>query len=482
MAHVRTVTLARVSSKSQEEEGYSLDAQLKLMRQYCREHELKVITEFRISETASKNERRTVFREMLRYIALNNITNLVVEKTDRLTRNFRDAVVVDDWLEADQRRVLHMVKEGLVIHKHSRSDTKLMWNIYLSFAKKYSDNLREEAMKGWNEKLAQGWMPAPPPPGYVTAIEDGKKIHVIDEERAFLVERAFRLYLEPGQSIQTITDEVAMLGLLSRKDRPLVNSAIHRMLRNTFYIGTIHFNGQDYPGAHEPLLEIELFRAVQQKLGGRGQVKVVQHNPLFKGMVRCETCQAVVTWQRQKGQYYGGCQRRNDICKGTRLLRQDRLEEDLLIQLDVIDHNGAGRVRLCTLDEILREHRQPYVGQHRLSVMKMIKQRVRRLEQMEDCLYDDKLAGLISEERYKQKADKLHGELDHLRMRLDRLEQVESQVRVSVDKPTSLCELYASESKVGKRIIMQKLFAITLHNGQARFVSLKDWRSSGIIV
>lgn len=44
--------------------------------------------------------------------------------------------------------------------------------IYLAFAKKHTDNLREEAMKGWAEKLAQGWMPAPPPPGYKTATED----------------------------------------------------------------------------------------------------------------------------------------------------------------------------------------------------------------------------------------------------------------------------------------------------------------------
>ncbi len=201
MGYIKTVTLARVSSRSQEEEGYSLDAQLKLLRQYCSERKLNVIKEFRISETASKNEQRTVFHEMLRYIKQSNVTNVVVEKTDRLTRNFRDAVVVDDWLEVDQRHVLHMVKEGLVIHKYSRSDTKLMWNIYLSFAKKYTDNLREEAMKGWQEKLAQGWMPAVPPHGYKTAIEDSKKIHVIDEERAFLVERAFKLYLLPGQNI-----------------------------------------------------------------------------------------------------------------------------------------------------------------------------------------------------------------------------------------------------------------------------------------
>ena len=75
MANTRTVAFARVSSKAQEEEGYSLDAQLKVLKQYCREHKLDVVTEFRISETASKNERRTVFREMLHYIEKNKITN-----------------------------------------------------------------------------------------------------------------------------------------------------------------------------------------------------------------------------------------------------------------------------------------------------------------------------------------------------------------------------------------------------------------------
>ncbi len=386
MAYIKTVTLARVSSRSQEEEGYSLDAQLKLLRQYCSERKLDVIKEFRISETASKNEQRTVFHEMLRYIKQSNITNLVVEKTDRLTRNFRDAVVVDDWLEVDQRRVLHMVKEGLVIHKYSRSDTKLMWNIYLSFAKKYTDNLREEAMKGWQEKLAQGWMPAVPPHGYKTAIEDSKKIHVIDEERAFLVERAFRLYLEPGQNIQTVTEEVTSIGLVSRKNKPLTQSAIHKMLRNPFYVGTIRFNGQDYPGAHEPLLSTDLFRAVQLKLGERHQTKIIRHNPLFKGVLRCEDCGAVVTWQCQKGRYYGSCQRRTGDCKGRRLLREDRLEESLLTRLGEIDEGSLGPKRLHALIEILHLRQQPYIGDHRLLVMKTIKQQINRMERMEDSL------------------------------------------------------------------------------------------------
>lgn len=473
MANTRTVVFARVSSKAQEEEGYSLDAQLKILKQYCSEHKLNVVTEFRISETASKNERRTVFREMLRYIEKNKITNLVVEKTDRLTRNFRDALVVDDWLEADQQRVLHMVKEGLVIHKHSRSDTKLMWNIYLSLSKKYTDNLREEAMKGWYEKLEQGWMPAPPPPGYKTALADGKKIHILDEERAFLVERAFKLYLDSDQNIQTVTNEVGRLGLTSRKGKPLTKSAIHKMLRNTFYIGTIHFNGKDYPGAHEPLLNNKLFHAVQVKLGERHQTKIIRHDPLFKSMLRCGHCEGVITWQCQKGRYYGSCQRHRQECKGRRLLREDRLEESLLTRLDELDAGSGSLALLHALTDVLQARGRPYIGQHRQLVMKAIEQQLRRLERMEDCLYDDRLAGLVSDEKYKKKLEHLHNEIDYLRIRLSRLEEVEKGISIITERPTSLRKLYDGESKVGRRIIMRELFVITVFDGHVEFATLR---------
>ena len=129
----------------------------------------------KIAETASKQQSRKIFNELLTYLTDNNVYNLTVEKTDRLTRNLRDAVSIDDWLELDKDRMLHAVKENLRLHKESKSDVKFMWNIHLAVAKKYTDNLREEAMKGWAEKLAQGWLPSRPPIGYMTAIQNGKR-------------------------------------------------------------------------------------------------------------------------------------------------------------------------------------------------------------------------------------------------------------------------------------------------------------------
>lgn len=473
-AQNKAVILARVSSRSQEEEGYSLDAQLKLLRRHCDENKLRVVQEFKISETASKNERRDAFRRMLVYVNKNNISNLVVEKTDRLTRNMRDAVVVDDWLEANEFRRLHMVKEGLLIHKHAKSDAKLMWNIYLAIAKKYTDNLREEAMKGWAEKLAQGWMPAVPPPGYKTVTENHKKIHVIDEGRAFIVERAFRLYLEPDQNINTVTAEIANCGLVTRKGRPLYRTAVHKMLHNPFYVGIIRFNGRDYPGAHEPLLSRDLFDAVQQKLGDGYNERRVEHNPLFKGMLRCTTCGAYITWQLQKGRYYGACQRRNDACKGRKLLREDRVEDQLLVMIDEVDSGRTGARLFLRVTKMLESRSYPYIGQHRTLIIKHIKQRISRLERIEDNLYEDRLAEHIDEQRYAQKTASIQGELIILRKRLDLLQDVEDKTYAEEAKPTTLRELYLSESKNRKRLIIHEIFRPQIHDGRVVFVPITN--------
>lgn len=475
MANAKTVALARVSSKAQEDEGYSLDAQLKLIRRYCKDNKLDVISEFRISETASKNEQRSVFREMLKYINKNNATHLVVEKTDRLTRNLRDAVVIDDWLDGNEFRRLHMVKENLVVHKNAKSDEKLMWNIYLAFAKKYTDNLREETMKGWDEKLAQGWMPAPPPRGYKTVTENSKKIHVLDEEASPLVERAFKLYTEPGQTVSTVMSELMECGLSTKKGRPLTKSAVHKMLRNPFYIGVIRFDGREYPGAHEPLISTELFNAVQEKMGEHKATKVRQHDPLFRGRINCQSCDGVVTWQLQKGRYYGACQRRSPQCKGNPLIREDRLEDLVCENIRLLDKQDTDRLIFRDLRQKLLENRQPYVGQHRIGVMKLINRQISRNEMMEDNLYDDKTSGLITEEMYRKKLEEVEARLTQLRERLKRLELIEGKTKLREVTARTIAGLYDSGSKIEKRLILANLFKLSSVDGHINIQNI--WHS-----
>ncbi len=466
------VILARVSSKSQEDEGYSLDSQLKLLHGYCENKDLRVIKIFKITETASKQQSRKVFQELMRYITSNKIYHLAVEKTDRLTRNMRDAVAIDDWLEADSQRMLHAVKENLQLHKASKSDVKFMWNIHLAVAKKYTDNLREEAMKGWAEKLAQGWMPSPPPIGYKTAVRYGKRIHIIDSSTAPLVRKAFNSYLEPGQSIATIQELMESIGLVTSRGKPFQKSHVQKILNNPFYMGTIRFNGQEYPGAHEPILSEELFKAVQLKMTGGKPVKFRKHNPLLKNMMLCEYCGKVVTWQQQKGRYYGACQRNLADCKKRKFIREDTVEDQVKVMLRRLVCPSPLIMNWVT--ESIGDELKNSTKNHE-AVVNGILARIERIEKMDEILYDDKLSGLITPEKYQFKHEGFMTDLIELKGQIKGAdEEVKRKYKEGIsiiELSQEAAEIYESQDIEEKRTILTKLFKKMLV--KERLVSVK---------
>ena len=470
------VILARVSSKSQEDEGYSLDSQLKLLGGYCETKGLRIIKVFKITETASKEQSRKVFHEMMAYIAKEKIQHLAVEKTDRLTRNFRDAVAIDDWLAEDDNRRLHAVKEGLLLHKDARSDVKFMWNIHLAVAKKYTDNLREEAMKGWAEKLAQGWLPAPPPPGYVTVTEGGKRIHVPDPNTKTLVQSIFKKYLEPGQSIATVTEEMRLIGLRTRPGRPFAQSFVQKMLTNPFYIGINRFNGKEYPGAQEPIITKATFDKVQQKIHkGRPEIKK-SHDPVLKNIILCDECNGVVTWQLQKGRYYGACQRAKSGCRRKKFLREDKVESTIVAMLGKL---------VCPSQDVIAWVASTMRTQHQAATdirekeVTSIQSQITRLSRMEDGLYDDKLAEEITKEKYMEKHEQLKAQQAELR---DKLNKAQKSFGVRLDERLVILELsqkaatiYANKTPEQKRLIITKLFSKLISNNDSLSVGFTSF-------
>jgi site-specific DNA recombinase len=465
------VILARVSSKSQEDEGYSLDSQLKLLTGYFENKGLPVIKVFKITETASKQQSRKVFHEMLNFIRENKVYHLGVEKTDRLTRNFRDALAIDDWLEEDDNRRLHAVKENLLLHKEAKSDVKFMWNIHLAVAKKYTDNLREEAMKGWAEKLAQGWLPSVPPPGYMTITENGKRIHVPDPETKGIMQRMFKQYLEPSHSIKSITHEMKVSGVRTRQGRPYAESHVQRILMNPFYIGINRFDGKDYPGVQQQFISRELFYKVQHKMHKGRPTVFKKHNPVLKNIIRCEGCGKMVTWQYQKGRYYGACQRDSDACRGKKLLREDKVEAVIMEELEKL---------VCPSPEVIewvaasmRAEQKDNI-ENRERILASIQTQLDRLTRMDNELYDDKLAGDIAKEKYDEKHGDFmaqRGELEEKREKVDAsIAQGLEQRLVILELAQKAAAIYQTKTPDQKRLIITKLFAnITANNG---FVSV----------
>ena len=226
-----TVLYARVSSKEQEKDGFSIPAQLKLLNEYANARGFQVIREFVDVETA-KAAGRTQFRDMVKFLETTaHVKTLLVEKTDRLYRNFRDYVTLE-WLDLE----IHLVKEGEVLSKDARSHVKFIHGIKVLMAKNYIDNLSEEVKKGHLEKARQGQYPAKAPLGYRNDTKTG--LVEVDVDTAQFVVRMFELGRTGQYSFKTIRAIMMQQGLelYSPKVR-LSKSHVERILKNPFIPG-----------------------------------------------------------------------------------------------------------------------------------------------------------------------------------------------------------------------------------------------------
>jgi DNA invertase Pin-like site-specific DNA recombinase len=219
------VIYARVSSKEQEREGFSIPAQLKLLRDYAIRNDFSVVKEFIDIETAKISGRQN-FDQMVQFFTKNQqCRTVLVEKTDRLYRNFRDAVTLED-----RDLEIHLVKEGQVISKDAKSQAKLIHGMQLVLARNYIENLREEVEKGMREKAEQGIYPGRAPLGYRNNRAD--RTIEVHPENAALVHRIFELYASGRYSLSQLKKAVQ-----TENGKRISRAYLHTILTNPFYTG-----------------------------------------------------------------------------------------------------------------------------------------------------------------------------------------------------------------------------------------------------
>src|SRR5437588_7367873 len=239
-AREQAVIYARVSSKEQEKEGFSIPAQLKLLKEYATGQGFVVAQEYVDGETA-KQTGRAAFGEMVAYLKAHpSVRVMLVEKTDRLYRNLKDWVTVDE-LDVE----MHFPKEGVVLSRESRSSEKFMHGIKVLMAKNYIDNLSEEARKGMQEKAEQGIWPTKTPLGYRNMTgPEGKKTIEPDPDIAPIISHLFEWYATGSLSLREAAKKVRAAGLVHRKSgAPVPVSTVHTTLRNRLYMGEFEWNG-----------------------------------------------------------------------------------------------------------------------------------------------------------------------------------------------------------------------------------------------
>lgn len=448
------ILYARVSSKEQEKEGFSIPAQLQLLRGYAQSKGFQVKKEFVDVETA-KAAGRTQFREMVKFFQANSgVKILLVEKTDRLYRNFRDYVTLED-LDTE----IHLVKEGEVLSKESRSHVKFIHGIKVLMAKNYIDNLSEEVKKGHLEKAKQGEYPGKAPLGYLNNPKAGTI--EIDDEKATFVRRMFALATTGRHSFKTIRETVMEEGLefYSPKAR-LSKSHVARILQNPFYTGSFLWNGALYQGKYLPLISRTLFDHVQEAMGNRKKGKRRKHTFTYSGLLLCGKCGCLVTAELKKGRYiYYHCTKAKGPCDEIYYR-----EEDLAPQFDAI-------VKGITIDpnirdwlvQALKESHKDETTYNQKTVSRL-QSELLRLKNRLDQLYLDKVDRKISEAFWMEKSREWQADQDRI---LDQIRAHQGADRQYYDDGLKLLELaaraynlYAKQSPVQKN----KFLKIVLSN------------------
>ncbi|HEY6261646.1 MAG TPA: recombinase family protein, partial [Nitrospiraceae bacterium] len=293
----------RVSSKEQEDEGFSIPAQLKLCEAYAATKGYRIVHDmFRDVETA-KCTGRDGFDEMVRFLKQRRTCRIIlVEKTDRLYRNLKDFVTIDD-LGVE----VHLIKENSVVSDDSRSSEKLMHGIKVLMAKNYIDNLSEETRKGMTEKAEQGIWPSFAPLGYRNVLgQDGKRTIEVDPVIGPIITKLFEWYATGNYSLEQVTIMVQNEGMVFRKSKaPVPKATVHQILRNRIYTGDFDWKGKTYRGVHAPLVSHELWERVQHVLTGRfGKRHRTEKRELaFTGLIACGHCGCSLVGEIKKGRY-----------------------------------------------------------------------------------------------------------------------------------------------------------------------------------
>ena len=414
------VVYIRVSSKEQQQEGFSLDAQLKFLNDYARSKWMQVVHTYMDVESA-KAAGRTEFGHLVEFLrqqqllpsAAPRCQTVLVEKTDRFYRNVQDLVTVRN-LGVE----VHLAKEGVIMAPDARSHEKFVHGLNVLLAERMVDNLAEETKKGMLEKAQQGIWPSQAPIGFLNVEgSNRKRIIIQDPEQAPLVRRLFEMYGDGIYSLKDACKMAADIGLRHRRSRNrLTKSALHDLLNNPIYYGDFFWKGVLYNGCHEPIISKELFDMVQVALNKRSSCPTgrQKHDFLFQGMLTCGHCGCAVTADMKKGKYvYYRCTGNKGTCPG----KSGKYSKE-----EVLDQQFADSLNRLQLDEevvdwisrVMNESTDAEQKQKECSITELEKSR-KRLEDRLERMYLDKLDGVLGDDEYKRLSNKFRSELTDIK-------------------------------------------------------------------
>lgn len=413
----KAVILARVSTEEQEK-GYSIDAQLHRLQEYCQRKELNTIQSFTVVESSTNGERKQ-FNQMLAYVKKQKeCIAIVADKVDRVQRGFKEFPILDNLVKEGCIE-LHFNSEGYVIHKDSVSQDRFMWSIGVVLAQGYVDSLRDNVKRSIAQKLRSGEWISQAPIGYQHFTNQrGKPDIEIDPIRAPLVRQLFEKYSTGCYSISELVKFAKKIGLNNSRGHQgeLTKSHLHKVLQEPFYYGVMRVKktGEEYPHRYETVIAKSLFDKCQEvRIGkGRPHARYGQKEFLFRGILTCANTGKQCTAQKHKKKYQNG-----GTAEFTYVISYDATNYDKVVYTREDDVNAQVEAALDTLrikDEGKLKDVLSYIKNahedkehHHIKHTSQLKKEHSELETKLDRLTEIRLEGELTKEEFSAQKKRL---------------------------------------------------------------------------
>src|SRR4029453_5502508 len=194
------VAYCRVSTEEQAAEGFSIDGQAEKLQTYAKLHDLGPVTVIEDPGRSGKDLDRPGLQQVLAMVEQGHVTNVLVWRLDRLSRNLGDLILRAEALSKDGVG-LHSFTEKLDL---SSATGRMFYNILGAFAQFYREQLAENVRLGRQQAARQGGWTNRPKMGY--DLVDG---HLVPNAEAPTVRRIFALRAE-GLSFREIEERTAV--------------------------------------------------------------------------------------------------------------------------------------------------------------------------------------------------------------------------------------------------------------------------------
>ena len=312
----------RVSTDDQRDNGYSIDSQLRMIKEYCEKNDYSIVDVYNDAGHSGKDLMRPEIQRLLADIKSKKIDKLIAIKVDRLTRNNYDGFWLLNYCEE------HDVKIELILEPYdvSTANGEMIFGMNLVFGQRERKEIGARTKRAMEEMALEKIHPSKAPYGYIRNRETG---HLeIEPIEAQVVKEIFELCKQGNstRSIATIMkDNNAYL-----KQGKWASDRIYKILTNAIYIGIFEYGKykrkpQDILRVEnycEPIIDEITWNATRNVLVKNRHSNYGEYIHLFSGLVKCPICRNIMSssesfkYPNGKLKVYYHLRCKNHNCKG----------------------------------------------------------------------------------------------------------------------------------------------------------------------